>query len=271
MEKIHLLWVDDEEDFLTMAKTMFSKINSNVTISLATSGYNALDSLVKENYDVIISDYQMPGMNGLTFLQKLRSEDQQLPFIMFTGQGGEKIAMQALNFGADYYIMKSGELMKNFLEINNMIQKIITQRHLTHTLKHARIKYLELINTYQIIMDNLSEGVALESPEGNILYANQKMLEVFGYTIDEMYGIYWKRLIAPEDHDRIQKETDRRPKGIASSYKATAIRKSGEKFDILINASPIFSPVDKSYEGNLVIFIDLIFFNDLKNHLEKKQ
>lgn len=58
-----------------------------------------MKTLQKGHFDVVVSDYKMPGMNGLEFLEVLRRERYDLPFILFTGKGEEKVAMEALNKG----------------------------------------------------------------------------------------------------------------------------------------------------------------------------
>ena len=61
------------------------------------------------DYEVIVSDYQMPGMNGIEFLKRLRSQLGHIPFILFTGRGREEVAIEALNCGADFYLQKGGD------------------------------------------------------------------------------------------------------------------------------------------------------------------
>ena len=62
---------------------------------------------------MIVSDYQMLEMNGLD-LKELRAGENDAPFILFTGECREEIAMEALNFGADRYFNKNGKLPYRF-------------------------------------------------------------------------------------------------------------------------------------------------------------
>ena len=59
-------------------------------------------------YDAIISDYQIPDMDGIEFLKKVRSSGNSIPFIIFTGKGREEVVIEALNAGADFYLQKGG-------------------------------------------------------------------------------------------------------------------------------------------------------------------
>ena len=86
------------------------------------SATDALQLLKKEQFDAIISDYQMPGMNGIQFLVEVRRCTGQIPFIIFTGRGREEIVIQALNAGADFYLQKGGSPEAQFAELSHKIQ-----------------------------------------------------------------------------------------------------------------------------------------------------
>ena len=60
-------------------------------------------------YDAVILDYQMPETNGIDFLKLIRSRDDPIPFILFTGRGREEVVIEALNSGADFYLQKGGD------------------------------------------------------------------------------------------------------------------------------------------------------------------
>jgi PAS domain S-box-containing protein len=67
----------------------------------------------------------MPGMDGLDFLSAVRTIQPDLPFIVYTGKGGEDIAIQALNRGADFYLQKGGSPKSQYIEIENFIINIV--------------------------------------------------------------------------------------------------------------------------------------------------
>ncbi len=103
---IRVLHVDDDDDFLKISKRFLERQGS-FQIETASSVTEALQKIKQKKYDVIIFDYQMPEMNGLD-LKKLRAGENDVPFILFTGEGREEIAIEALNFGADRYFNKNG-------------------------------------------------------------------------------------------------------------------------------------------------------------------
>lgn len=62
-----------------------------------------------KKYDVVVSDYVLPGKNGLDFLKELRDRGNNIPFILFTGKGREEVSVKALNLGADRFFNKFGQ------------------------------------------------------------------------------------------------------------------------------------------------------------------
>jgi CheY-like chemotaxis protein len=78
--------VDDEMQFLELTR-MFLEKGRGITVYTATSGDMALEMLKERRYDAIISDYAMPGMNGIEFMKRVRVMGDDTPFAIFTGTG----------------------------------------------------------------------------------------------------------------------------------------------------------------------------------------
>jgi DNA-binding NtrC family response regulator len=105
---VRVLLVDDESGFLKTTKPIL-EMQGAFQVETATSVEEAAEKMKKEEYDVVVSDYQMPGKDGLQFLKELRKKGNSIPFIVFTGKGREEIAIKALNLGAAGYFNKYGE------------------------------------------------------------------------------------------------------------------------------------------------------------------
>jgi len=111
---IKVLHVDDDRDLLNQARIFLDR-EGKLDVTTAQMPKKALEMLDKEDFDVVVSDYQMPEMDGLEFLESVRGEmDEDIPFIMFTGKGREEVAMKALNLGADRYLQKGGEARSQY-------------------------------------------------------------------------------------------------------------------------------------------------------------
>jgi PAS domain S-box-containing protein len=95
------------------------------TVETADSAQQAREKIAAKDYDAIVSDYQMPGMDGIEFLRALRVSGNSTPFIFFTGKGREEVVIQAFESGADFYIQKGGEPKAQFAELAHKIQTVV--------------------------------------------------------------------------------------------------------------------------------------------------
>ena len=105
---VRVLLVDDEPAFLTIATTILEK-TGGFCVHGVGSAKEAHDLLCRKSYDVIISDYEMPDTDGLTFLKELRNEGYTIPFIIFTGRGREDVAIEALKPRGGFLYSKNRE------------------------------------------------------------------------------------------------------------------------------------------------------------------
>lgn len=104
MHKALILVVDDEEITLRMLKAMLEQ--SDYQVLTAESGVEALELMDENAVDLVISDHQMPGMNGLELLQHIKKKYAQLPVIMLTAFGSIEKAVEAMKNGAIDYLTK---------------------------------------------------------------------------------------------------------------------------------------------------------------------
>ncbi len=116
--EIRVLYVDDEPDLLTIGK-LFLEESGDFTITTAPNAAEALMLLEQEKFDAIVSDYQMPEMDGIQFLVEVRTRFGPTPFILFTGRGREEVVIQAINSGADFYLQKGGDPGAQFAELSH--------------------------------------------------------------------------------------------------------------------------------------------------------
>jgi len=126
-----ILYVDDEESLLKIGKIYLER-DGNMVVETLTSARAALDRIDSVPFDAVISDYQMPEMDGIEFLKAIRSRYSDLPFILFTGKGREEVVIQAINYGADFYLQKGGDPRAQFAELMLKIRQAV-QRHKAET------------------------------------------------------------------------------------------------------------------------------------------
>ena len=144
-EKIRVLCVDDEPTLLDLCK-MFLERSGDFTVTIVSSAPEAIRLLEKERFDAIVSDYQMPEMDGIEFLKAVRARGDETPFIIFTGKGREEIVIQALNSGADFYLQKGGEAKSQFAELAHKIRLAVQQRQAEVAIRDHERREVDIIN-----------------------------------------------------------------------------------------------------------------------------
>lgn len=143
--KIQVLCVDDEPMLLDLTKTYLEK-GGSIEVDTCEDANQALDRLERHDYDIVISDYQMPGIDGIKLLKSIRALDIDVPFVVFTGRGRETVAMEALNNGADFYLQKGGDPQSQFAELVNVINLLYSRRRSQMLLSRSEDRYRAYIN-----------------------------------------------------------------------------------------------------------------------------
>lgn len=170
---IKVLHVDDELGFLKVAKQCL-EMQGPFQVNTASSAEEAMEKVKKEKYDAIVCDYQMPREDGLQFLKELRKKGSSIPFIIFTGRGGEQVAIKALNLGADQYLNKSGDPEAVYAELAHGVRQAVERRNAVELLKESEEKYKGLV-------ENSKESIVIIDLKGNVLFANKATEKLTGY------------------------------------------------------------------------------------------
>lgn len=256
-----VLYVDDEPQLLEIGQK-FLQNRWGMTVTTASSANEALSRLKIQTYDIIISDYQMPGMDGITFLKCLRNNNFTEPFILFTGKGREEVIIEALNCGADFYLQKGGQPMAQFSELVNMIRKAVEKRR-------GEIERQAANNQLVTIINHLPDPTFVVDDKGLILSWNHAIEKMTGIMASDTIGkdasdcfasLYGEGylplvnlIIRPEWEDGSHVHT----------YKDNAITAereirdlSGKKRNIWIKVSPILSE-DKKITGAIETIRDI--------------
>lgn len=122
-DPVRVLYIDDEASLLEIAR-IFLERAGGMAVDTTPDPREALRLIISDRYDVIVSDYQMPEMDGITLLKQIRGAGSNVPFIIFTGRGREEVVIEALNSGADFYLQKGGDPKSQFFELANAIRQV---------------------------------------------------------------------------------------------------------------------------------------------------
>lgn len=218
-----VLYVDDESTLLEVGKLYLEK-DRDFTVTTAPGAPEALRLLEKERFDAIVSDYQMPRMDGIEFLKAVRSSGNTIPFILFTGRGREEVVIQALNEGADFYLQKGGEPVAQFAELAHKIQLAVRQRRAEASVRDLERREADIINF-------LPDATFAIDMNGTVIAWNRAMEKLTGIPAEEIRGKGNYEYAIPIYHERRPILIDfvlRQDPAIEARY--PYIKRSGDKF-----------------------------------------
>jgi len=216
--KINVLYVDDEPLLLDLTKTYLEQ-GGDINVVTCDDSRKALLSALSTEYDVMVSDYQMPEMDGIELLKKVKEDRSDLPFIIFTGRGREEVAINALNNGADFYLQKGGDPRSQFAELANVIKVLHTRRTSQDRLAHSEDRYRAFISA--------SRTGAWEYDDRNDrLWCSPEYFHMLDWDTDSFPGGYasldaWVELIHPDDREKsLKRFQDYLRSGLPGMYEA---------------------------------------------------
>ncbi|PSQ49387.1 PAS domain S-box protein [Halobacteriales archaeon SW_7_65_23] len=181
LTEVRVLHVDDDPEINELTKTFLERVDDDISVVAETSVVTALEHLRADNleFDCIVSDYDMPNTNGLEFLEIVREEHPDLPFILFTGKGSEEIASGAISAGVTDYMQKGSgteqyEMLAN--RVRNAAERYRTQR-----------RFWDALSWYRRLVEQSLAGVFIVQ-DTELVYVNEHFTEIFGYSRRELVG-----------------------------------------------------------------------------------
>jgi PAS domain S-box-containing protein len=212
-QNIHVLHVDDDPAFVEVAADLLEQEGDGLTVQTANSASEGLDLLEDEQFDCVVSDYDMPGTDGLDLLESVREGYPDLPFILCTGKGSEEIASQAISAGVTDYLQKDSateqyEVLAN--RIHNFVAQTRAERRATET-----EQYLEELAT--VSNDTLW---MFSADWEECLYMNEAYSELYGQSLDTVRESVWNALEAvhPDDREDVEEVLNRLSNGEEMDY-----------------------------------------------------
>lgn len=192
IDDVTVLHVDDDPSFTEIVSEFLEREDAMFSVESATGVDEALTVLCDEPVDCIVSDYDMPNRDGLDFLELVRDDYPELPFILFTGKGSEEIASRAISAGVTDYLQK-GTGTEQYTVLANRIQNAVRSARAETAVKRTEDRYHNLVDTAPI-------PILLFDRDWEVLYANEGAVAFLDAdTFAEIAGKNASDFLHPED------------------------------------------------------------------------
>lgn len=232
-----ILVVEDNPDHITLTKEAIREGGIDCNFDIATSGTQCMELLRKNrDYDVILMDFSLPEMNGLQILQQINELGYDIPVVMVTGQGDERVAVEAMKRGAHDYLVKTQDFL---VALPMVVEKTVEK----HQLKMDKLKLQQEIKhseeKYRKIIENANDIIFTTDFQGNISDINNKGEMLLGYSREEFLRMNISDLYPPKQSEIYLKNINEVKEGSPVNFSINLIPRAGENLIIDLNVTTI--------------------------------
>ncbi|WP_436901893.1 response regulator [Halovenus halobia] len=177
--EIRVLHVDDDPQIVELTGEFLERTDDAFWVTGETTAVEGLNQLRDGEFDCIVSDYDMPQTDGLEFLELVREQFPDIPFILYTAKGSEEVASEAISAGVTEYMQKETnteqyEVLAN--RIRNAVDRYRSQQ-----------QFWDALSWYHQLVERGIAGVFVVQ-DGEVVYANEQLAEIFDCLRSDLLG-----------------------------------------------------------------------------------
>jgi PAS domain S-box-containing protein len=207
---ISVVYVDDYEELCDLAKAGLETASDRLDVETTTDPTSVTDRLGE--FDCIVADYEMPEVDGLELLRQVRVLDEDVPFILFTGEGSENVASDAISLGVTDYLTKGGG-QERFVRLANRIEGAVDARRASEVVERTRSQAAEAIQRerarFSALIEHSPAMIGVLDAEGHFEYVSPSVEDIIGYRPRELQGEIAFEYVHEDDRARLMDEFQR--------------------------------------------------------------
>ena len=183
---------DDEADFLLLERALRKQMTSFRTRRVAS--YPDLETaLVAETWDVVLSDYSVPGMDFEQSLALIHARVPHLPVILISGSVGEEQAVSLVKLGVWDFVLKD-----NLVRLGSAVERALQEAAERRARTDAQAALREAESALRTLVNAIPESAILTDVDGIILAANETIARRFGKIPRQLLGTQFYDLLPPD-------------------------------------------------------------------------
>ena len=238
-QTLTLLYVEDNEESRDATKLVFDEFFSNIIIGL--DGQDGYEKFKENKIDIIITDINMPRLDGLGMIDKIRKIDKDVPILVLSAYNESNYFMESIKIGVEGYLLKPIDINQFLTSLKSITENI--------KLKDESEQNLSLLTQYQEITDK-SAIVSKTDLDGNITYVNDIFISSSEYTKEELIGKNYLIIRHPNNEKEFYDEIWETVKNKKEIWKGTIrnISKNGKVFYSRTTIKPILNKFNEVIE-----------------------
>lgn len=191
-KELSVLYVEDDENLRLETTKIIERIFKNIDV--ASDGEEGLKAFTAKKYDLVITDIEMPNMNGIDLSRNIRTIDKELPIVVVSAYSNTDYFIEAIAIGIDYYILKPIKMPRLIDTLYAAVKRIIDRR-IADAYRENEINRKIQKASQQVLAEitNVSPNPTIVYDEGSITFMNKAFRDLFAE--DDL-----KKLVDNEQH-----------------------------------------------------------------------
>jgi two-component system cell cycle sensor histidine kinase/response regulator CckA len=231
---LRLLIAEDSEDDALLLVRNLRQADYAVSFERVAAPAALRDAITREHWDIVISDYNMPGFGGLDALAIVRSHDSDVPFVFVSGSIGEDVAVAAMRAGAQDYVMKN-----NMQRLAPAIERELTDAKLRRDSHVAEQRLRATTEVLHAMFTASPLAIIITGLDGHVQLWNPAAQRLFGWSEQEVLGVPLPTIPDESSDDAVELRARRLQAGPVGGRDVKRRRRDGFLIDVNVSAAVI--------------------------------
>jgi PAS domain S-box-containing protein len=243
--EIRVLCVDDDAAFAGVVAAALERLHEGFATETARTAEAGIERLRTGDHDIdcVVSDYDMPDVDGIEFLEAIRDAGVDIPFLLYTAKGSEDVAERAISAGVADYVQK-GDGAEQFAVLAQRVRNAVHGYRSRQALEESEERFRAMVEASR-------DAIFVYDENEQFRYVNDRAAEMTGYSTDELLEMSMWTVVHPDDKDRLRERVAARFRGedVSNEFEAKFVTASGAVRELDLSARTI------SRDGDVVGFV----------------
>ena len=182
---IKILLVEDNPDHIILTKRILEKENGQFECDSAGEAKEGLRKIVEENYDLILCDYRMPGFTALDMLREMHNKGKDMPLVVVTASGNEKVAVDLMKEGAYDYVVKDVSYENTLPAV---VKRTIERFNERKELENLEKRIKQAAEEWEATFNSITDLTSIHNIDFKIIRVNKSFANMFDRKPEEFVG-----------------------------------------------------------------------------------